>query len=375
MNSIMNASKEKYVRYGDRPSYLDHTEEIDVLLHGIVEDYFPIKSEGLEYGSIFWAIKEKEIKVTTTYEEFKYFYSTNNYFDEICLYHKGDYIAMETDYIEEYKSMMNVHFHVNVTLNKKIVIDPNYNKNERICNALCRSYNKFKENFFEDLLTQGGNHYPDYRFFIEFLGQHKFNKIVRYMETYHNRFERIRDLYLYDDLLKEYQRKCDYYEDALKCGKCNDRLGYYYHYDPPSDEEEMMKCFPGEYDVMPDGFPGEYVRDEDGYLKRIGAEYLEERKLWVCYRCYKNEEDRRPRTGGASMSAKSISDNNGCANCGNERVCKCKSPNYKMHTPTKQQMCMNCKRLEKCWKCECEDEVDEIKINGKYYYVKKCKFR
>ena len=96
-----------------------------------------------------------------------------------------------------------------------------------------------------------------------------------------------------------------------------------------------------------------------------------------------NEEDGRPRTGGASMSAKStpiikgggsistkstpiISDNNGCAKCGIEIVCKCKNPNYKMHTVTKQQMCMNCK----CWKCECEDEVVyEVKINGKLYYV------
>ena len=49
----MDASEEKYVRFGDRPSYLDHTEEIDVLLHGTRRGSFETESiEGFCCGSL-----------------------------------------------------------------------------------------------------------------------------------------------------------------------------------------------------------------------------------------------------------------------------------------------------------------------------------
>ena len=82
-------------------------------------------------------------------------------------------------------------------------------------------------------------------------------------------------------------------------------------------------------------------------------------------------EEARPKIGGASISTSSsiIADENGCAGCGIERVCKCDNPDYKTHKLSKELFCINCQS----WKCRCLDNdsstVYEKKIDGKRFYV------
>jgi len=229
----------------------DNKSALDALLDSI-EDYFPIKREGLEFSSVVKLCESvNEITATTTYAEFKDYFSEDNYFDAVCLYHKGDYIAMETDYIEEYESIMKGDFEVDVTVNNEIVIDPNYNKDDRIKDALCRlldrSYDEFKDEFFEDLWEEGEVHRKKW-FFIKFLKEHKFNKIVKYMENY-------------DDILKEYEEKHYEKREVQKCGKCNEVLDYTY----ASDDSVCQ-----------------FEEDET----QLDAEYWEEKQQWLCYECY-----------------------------------------------------------------------------------------